>query len=138
MPHRILIVEDNEALREMFRDLLSRRGFDVTVASTCAGACALAIDELFDAVLADFDLPDGSGLELCRILGVRCSAFGRLLHVWLMTGSHEPELTAAAVAAGVCGIFHKPFSVATACSAIERLLGDPGRLETHATVGSSP
>lgn len=135
MANRILIVEDNESLREMFREMLSHRGFEVCVAATCAGACALAVDEMFDAVLADLDLPDGSGLDLCRRLEARCTAFGRSLHLWLMTGSHDPELAHEAIAAGACGIFHKPFSVHAASSAIERILRVRGSVPSAAVVG---
>lgn len=132
MPHRILIVEDNESLREMFREMLTHRGFEVCVAATCAGACAFVVDEIFDAVLVDFDLPDGSGLDLCRRLEARCAVFGHALHLWLMTGSYDPELAREAIAIGARGIFHKPFSVPTACATIERLLAS----RPAATIGA--
>ncbi len=124
MPCRILIVEDNDALRDMFRETLLHRGFEVLVASTSTDALEISAEYTADAVLTDLDIPGVSGLELCRTLADRNAVFGQKPLVWLMTGSHDPELSSQAIAVGACGVLRKPFSVQTVCNAIEQLLGN--------------
>lgn len=71
---RLLILDDNEALRRLLATWFSRRGLDVTCSGSLSEAeqrCA-AID--FDFVLLDINLPDGNGLALARQLAERSPA----------------------------------------------------------------
>lgn len=115
---RILIVEDNEPLREMLRHVLTSDGFEVVVAGSGSDALQVALEGPVDAVVTDLDLPGLSGLELCRAILSQTAVFGRYVPVWIMTGSHEAE-AAQAIAAGACGVFRKPFRVSEACAVIQ-------------------
>jgi CheY-like chemotaxis protein len=118
MPSRILVVEDNDPLREMLREMLGLRGFDVVVAATGIDALQMATLHVIDAVITDLDIPGMSGLELCRALNRRSE---RDIPVWLMTGS--PHLTLAeALEAGACDVLRKPFSLEQACGRVKRAL----------------
>lgn len=72
MPHSLLVVEDDETIRETIRDALSLEGFAVTA---CADGRA-ALDQLlqppegreFALVVLDLMLPGLGGLDLCRQL----------------------------------------------------------------------
>ena len=60
-PIRVLIVEDDEALREILQDELSGRGHEAVGAPSVAAAIERVRGEEFDVALLDLMLPDGSG-----------------------------------------------------------------------------
>lgn len=66
--HKILIVEDEKAIREMIAFHLSRAGYETLEAADCRVARELLADERPDLALIDWMLPDISGLELTRML----------------------------------------------------------------------
>lgn len=61
---RILLVEDDAAIVESLGLLLRQQGFQVSCASSQAGALAL-LAQPFDLMLLDVSLPDGSGFSVC-------------------------------------------------------------------------
>ena len=63
---RVLVVDDEEVIRDILATLLEREGWQVTTASTAARALALFEAEPHDVVLLDLMLPDRSGLDLLR------------------------------------------------------------------------
>ena len=65
---RILVVEDERAIREMVCFNLARAGFDAAPAGDAREARAAIADRCPDLVLMDWMLPDISGLELTRQL----------------------------------------------------------------------
>jgi CheY-like chemotaxis protein len=77
MPHRILIVDDNESLRAMFRETFSGHGFEVVVAESVAESLRAAAHYAVDAVLTDLEIPGASGLEFCEVLKQQKAVLGR-------------------------------------------------------------
>jgi two-component system OmpR family response regulator len=67
-PVKLLLVDDEAALREPLSDYLARQGFTVTQASSAAEARALLRDDMPDLVLLDIMMPGEDGLSLCRHL----------------------------------------------------------------------
>jgi signal transduction histidine kinase/CheY-like chemotaxis protein len=67
---RVLLVEDHEASREALRRLLEARGHAVTTAASVAEAREGSRQGPFDLVLTDIGLPDGSGYEILREVGI--------------------------------------------------------------------
>jgi DNA-binding response OmpR family regulator len=65
---RILVVEDDDAIREVLRYNLIREGYAVIEATTGSEAIGLAGTERPDLIILDVMLPGMSGLEVCRIL----------------------------------------------------------------------
>lgn len=63
-PKRILVVEDNEDLRALFRDALSAAGFDVTEAGDGLQALQRLHNDLPDLVVLDLRLPMLSGVDV--------------------------------------------------------------------------
>ena len=61
---RVLVVEDEFALRRLLRLCLQRNGFDVTESATGDEGLAALENESFDAVLLDMSLPDMNGLSV--------------------------------------------------------------------------
>ena len=62
---KILLVEDDAALRGALEELLCREGYDVVKASNVRSARE-GMDSTIDPVILDVGLPDGDGVELCR------------------------------------------------------------------------
>lgn len=79
---RVLLVEDHDATRLSLRRLLERRGYRVAAAASVAAARALLKSEIFDLLISDLGLPDGSGYELMALLrgtstkGIALSGYG--------------------------------------------------------------
>ncbi len=61
---RVLVVEDDDGFRELLRDELDERGFDVEAADSIAGALPLSEREPPAVIVSDLQLPNGTGLEL--------------------------------------------------------------------------
>ena len=78
-PRHILLVEDHVDTASAIRDLLSDRGYRVSMAGSIAQALTLAASEdgsPIDLVVSDLGLPDGSGLDLMRELSDRYGLSG--------------------------------------------------------------
>ncbi|MFB4159298.1 response regulator transcription factor [Geomicrobium sp. JSM 1781026] len=64
---RILLVEDDNAIRTMLHKVLQKEGFqDVDGATTQKQALTLCHTHTYDFILLDVMLPDGDGFEICR------------------------------------------------------------------------
>lgn len=63
---RILIVEDQKDLSQLMSDVLQMTGAKVWVVGTGFEAYQRLAREAFDLVLLDVDLPDTSGIDICR------------------------------------------------------------------------
>ena len=66
MSKKILLVEDNEMNRDMLSRRLTKRGFDVTMATDGKQGLDLASAGGFDLVLMDMSLPEMDGWEVTR------------------------------------------------------------------------
>ena len=61
---RILVVDDEEIIREMLFDTLSQAGYTVKTAKDGSDAIAQIGNESFDIVITDIKMPDIGGMEL--------------------------------------------------------------------------
>lgn len=80
---RLLIVDDHEATRTVLSRLLTRSGYQVTLAASMQEALKAFGTAQFDVVISDLGLPDGSGLDLMRevlrqrpVAGIALSGYG--------------------------------------------------------------
>ncbi len=99
--HRVYLVDDHDIVRRGLHDLLTRaRDLEVVGDS---GSAREAVGEILrleaDVMLLDLQLPDGSGIEVCRaVRSVNPSVSGLLL-----TAAGDEVALAAAVLAGAAG-----------------------------------
>jgi CheY-like chemotaxis protein len=68
MPHKILIVEDNENNRRLLTDILIFHGYETTVAADGREGVALARELMPDLILMDIQMPGLDGVSATRIL----------------------------------------------------------------------
>src|SRR5690242_3178257 len=95
--HRVLVVDDDEPLKEALRRGLERSGFRVTLAGSIDRALVALTARPFDAVVTDLAIGEESGLELIeRILAIRPDT-----RIILMSGSVTPEDRTEALRLGV-------------------------------------
>jgi two-component system cell cycle response regulator DivK len=104
----ILLVEDNETIRNAFSILLEESGYRVTQASSGAEALAVPDREVPDLVLMDLGLPDMNGLEVTRQLKSEKST--REVPVIALTGRALETDQEACLAAGCAGYLSKPIN----------------------------
>lgn len=107
---RILLVEDNEAIRHAFSILLEETGYDVAHAANGGDALASARREQPDLILMDLGLPDLSGLEVTRRLKADESTRG--IVIVALTGRALESDGEACIAAGCAGYLPKPVDTA--------------------------
>jgi len=65
---RILVIDDEPAIRKGLSYLLPRAEFEVEAVATAEDGLAAARREAFDLIVLDLALPDLSGIEVCRRL----------------------------------------------------------------------
>ncbi|HEY4824747.1 MAG TPA: response regulator transcription factor [Solirubrobacteraceae bacterium] len=65
---RLLVVDDDRALRDVLRRALSLSGYEIRLADSGSGALSEAASSVPDAMVLDIGLPDIDGLEVCRLL----------------------------------------------------------------------
>ena len=108
MQRKVLIVEDEAAIREMLAFSLGRAGYQVLPAATGMEARASIADQYPDVVLMDWMLPDISGLELTRQL--KRNPETREVPVIMLTARVEEDDRVAGLEGGADDYITKPFS----------------------------
>jgi DNA-binding response OmpR family regulator len=118
-PVRVLVVEDDLAIRNLLWIMLDRRGYRVTTARDGRAALEVAGDG-FDLVLLDVGLPGLNGLEVCRQLRARPETAH--LAIVMLTGRDQPGDIRDGLAAGADDFLIKPFDLATLVARVEKVL----------------
>jgi two-component system phosphate regulon response regulator PhoB len=130
---RILVVEDEQPIRDLIAFGLRRAGFDVAVAVDCQAARASIADRRPGLVLVDWMLPDMSGLELTRQL--RKDPNTRDIPVIMLTARADELDKVTGLEGGADDYVTKPFSARELIARIMALLrrtstgGEEGRVE---------
>ncbi|HEY0943098.1 MAG TPA: phosphate regulon transcriptional regulator PhoB [Steroidobacter sp.] len=105
---QILIVEDEQPIREMIAFGLRRSGFEVREAADVSAARASIADQRPDLVLIDWMLPDMSGLELTRAL--KRDKDTQEVPVIMLTARAEEQDKVMGLDSGADDYITKPFS----------------------------
>src|ERR1700726_4446610 len=58
--HRVLLVDDDDAVREMMSAMLQAKGFDIVLAASVTEALELIVTETFDVLITDLHMPNPS------------------------------------------------------------------------------
>lgn len=101
---RVLIVDDDEALRRALQKTVSSFGYSVTLASSAEQADGLVASNNYDVALLDVDLPRMSGVEFLRWALSRDPE----LPVIMLTGLDSIDLAIECLRAGARAYFVKP------------------------------
>ena len=104
---KVLVVDDELEVRQVLREFLSRRGYDVTTASGGAEAVAIVETVKPDLILLDVAMPDMDGVEtLKRIVAIKPT-----LAVIMVTANSDIGTTSKLLALGAVDYVPKPFDL---------------------------
>ncbi|MBT8083050.1 MAG: phosphate regulon transcriptional regulator PhoB [Gammaproteobacteria bacterium] len=121
---KILIVEDEQAIREMIAFHLSRAGYETLEAGDCREAREQIADNRPDLALVDWMLPDMSGLELTRMLK-RSDEFEDLAIIMLTARAEERDKVTG-LEGGADDYITKPFAPRELMARIQAVLRRSG------------
>jgi signal transduction histidine kinase/ActR/RegA family two-component response regulator len=103
---KILVVEDEEPVRELLQDILESEGYSVTLAGSGSEALAFYDSMKFDAVFTDIGMPGMSGWELSRAIRER----SKRIPIAVITGWGEAVGSTEQKEAQVDWVVTKPFT----------------------------
>ncbi len=115
---RILVVEDEAAIREGLIDVLIFHGYEVEAAEDGKTGLALALSGRFDLVLLDVMLPEINGFDICD----RVRQQDREQAIMMLTAKVSEEDIINGLKLGADDYVAKPFSIAELTLRIEALL----------------
>jgi DNA-binding NtrC family response regulator len=115
---RILVVDDDAAVRVMLARLLRSRGYDVQVAEDAHHAEAEFKLRPPDLAIIDHQLPDGDGLALLPLL----KQIDMRVPLLILTGHPSIELAVEAVKSGAENFLVKPIESDALCLVVQRAL----------------
>jgi two-component system response regulator MprA len=127
---RVLVVDDDRAVRDALRRVLTLDGYDVQSAEGGAEAIEAVVQAVPDAVVLDIGMPGIDGLEVCE----RLRLLGNRVPILMLTARVEISDRVAGLDAGADDYLIKPFDVNELKARLRALLrrsgpeGDPDEL----------
>ena len=125
---RILVVDDNRAIRNVISKVLRLMGFDVALAGNGIEALAAFIESSFDLVVTDLQMPTMDGSKLAQFVKERSPN----TPVILITGTDGETVWKKVTKGSVDSVIFKPFKLKDFQSAVQGALasgqGEQGSL----------
>jgi DNA-binding response OmpR family regulator len=119
-PPRVLVVEDDEHIRELLALHLRLEGLELTAAADGAEALALARTQPFDLLILDVMLPGLDGVTLCR--AVRRESRNTETPVLMLTARREESDKVLGLDSGADDYLTKPFGIRELLARVRALL----------------
>lgn len=104
---KLLIVDDQKGIRLLLKEVFTREGYQVYLASNGIEALNYLETESIHCVILDMKIPGMNGLEIMRNI----NEMDYKIPVFMMTAFGEEELIKEAHALGIVKFFTKPFDV---------------------------
>jgi DNA-binding response OmpR family regulator len=117
---RVLVVDDQEDIREMARLVLTAAGYEVQTARSGREALTLARESSFDLMLLDINMPELDGWATLRLL--RADETHDDLPVAMFSVKSEVRDKVAGLKDGAIDYITKPFGVDELVSRVSRIL----------------
>ena len=124
VPHlrRLLVVDDNEDMRQSMKRLLEHFGYEVRVAHNGRHALEMQRQAQSDVLISDIFMPDTDGLETIKQFRESFPAT-RIIAMSGGGASLEADYLSTASVVGADAILRKPFSKESLLKALEELAG---------------
>ena len=129
---RVLVVDDEEIVRESYKLALTEAGYDVRTVPSGREALQACRMEHFDVMLADIRMPEMDGLEVSRVVAREFPD----VRVIVITGYPSPESAARARKLGVSDYLQKPVAPDRLSAATAAALARP-LAQVHEEVASA-
>lgn len=114
---RVLVVEDEPALRDRMSDILRFEGFEVEIAASVADGIRKVLSDSPDIILCDILMPKGDGVDLVSF--VRSRADTRLLPIVMVTALADRQWQRRFMELGADDYLTKPFKAAELVGAVQ-------------------
>jgi two-component system, chemotaxis family, chemotaxis protein CheY len=115
----ILVVDDEEFIRTLIKEVLDPQGHTVITASSGKEAFQLCHERSFDLLITDLEMPDMDGIELISSLrGVQ-----KKLPILAISGAFSGRFLRMAKALGAVKSLDKPFRMAELLAMVDKILG---------------
>jgi len=115
----ILVIDDEDIVRALFREVLAEIGHMVLTAKDGAEGLELVKREEVDLVFLDLKMPGMNGVEVFREIKTKKPT----LPVVIITGYPDSDMMVQALAQGPFAIMNKPFSCRDILEAVNSFLG---------------
>lgn len=116
---KILVVEDQDSIRNMIEALVRAGGYGVSTANNGAQALELALSQQHDVILLDLMMPGQyDGIEVCQRL--RSSPTTRQTPIVVISAVADEQTKQRALDAGASAYYTKPFSPMALLRELER------------------
>jgi len=114
----ILVVDDEEVVRLLFKDTLEELGHRVITTETAASALEVVKQQDLDLAFLDLKMPGMDGAELFH----QIKAVKPRLPVTIITGYPDSDIMARALSQGPFGVMNKPFGESDIITAVHNFL----------------
>ncbi|MBI3995457.1 MAG: response regulator [Nitrospirae bacterium] len=104
---RILVVDDEEVLRNLYQEVLSSEGYEVLCAASGEEGLKKLQSDRFDLVVTDYRMPGMDGMEFLQ----RVKIFNVAIQVILLTSHIGPKTALDAMKAGAFWYLTKPVDI---------------------------
>jgi CheY-like chemotaxis protein len=127
-PQRILLAEDNDVNRVLAQDILEFLGFAVHAVENGEKALQVALQQTFDLILMDCQMPFVDGFEATRrIRSVETEAGSTRTPIVALSGHPSSEGRGNCLVAGMDDYLQKPFTVSELKEMIMKWIPSPGQ-----------
>jgi len=116
---RILIIDDEEVIRDGCCQVLSRKGYLVEDTEDALQGLEMALRDLYDVILLDIRMPQMEGMEILRRLKDRKGVSAKVI---IITGYGTIPLAVEAMRNGAFDFLTKPYSAGELLGAVDRAL----------------
>lgn len=120
-PSRIVVIDDDDAIREIIDLALTAEGYVVTAARNGAEGLDLLSRQETDAVIVDMKMPIMDGAEFCRTYAQRVERSAPVIVMTAAPGASSDEFQVPGAAVTIA----KPFELDALLAAVARIVGRP-------------
>ena len=122
---RVLVAEDNRTNQKVIEKILERAGHRTQIAENGEEALDLLVDQPFDVVLMDVNMPVMNGIETTKLYRFASLGHDRV-PILALTADASPEMEVRCREAGMDGCLTKPIEAARLVAAIEEVADQYG------------
>ena len=115
---KILVIDDDESIRQTLSNYLKRLGYSVISAEDGKAGLEIIHNQLPDLVISDIKMPNLTGLELLK----KAKEFDPLVKIILITAHDEVQTTIEAMQYGAYDYLEKPLDIERLKVTIQRAL----------------
>ena len=116
---KILIIDDEESIRDGCRQILSREGYHIEDTGNAACGLEMALKDVYDIILLDVQMPEMNGLDILRKLKGESNVSA---HIIIITGYGSIETAVDAMKRGAFDFLTKPFSAVELRKVVKNVL----------------